>query len=1012
MTAATLDFVPVSDVAGLLPAHSPLAARVAADPQRHAGDHALLVRGDLCLPALDLGDPLAAGSALRGLPGAPTSASARPFLILVTGDLRVDGAVFNADTDGACSLVVLGDARVGHAVIGGQMVHVRGALDVRGLLWGDYNHGELLVQGGVAACVALFTDEYHVQVEGGERIDCLVDEVRGIAGPAEFSNEFVAVLFRPECLDGTADGEGSASELIARDAVIDMLREYRSPLCDDAQRGASLLRAGDLFDDETPDIDNVQRLVGSAAIAPGEHRAEGWFGQVFFSITRAHVDADGDQRDDNVFINDWKSFDFYIGIDRKPAKESMMDSIKSVLFNRAAPVEAQLDLIYRSYSEAEPGEWKALSADDAAVWKVFSRAWRGVLDYVRKAEGQARSGYPLWRRVQQEIGAKGVLALSCLPVFAGEYNDWWDADKCGFWLDDVWVGVRQQCRHDGADYAPALKLSWTNGEEAPGDDDGDANAGYILVCNDADASEPLELRYLQRQSESSASLPRGAADHLLRILRLYGGVSRRLLADHERGLARQAEARRIEQAVQLLAQPPLAPDAGDEAVFPQALLELSDVWQAQGRDYVRAIRDYQWRMDAAGEGAEGEESGKAEDEGRFGAGDEAALPDDPRKAAAPTVLQLARVVSRHADVDLAARFRRRFAFAPEACVDRVREAGQFVGPLFRLDDGRIVARIGAVYSDAAHWIMIDSVSFAPLRGITGLGRSINRRCWARCDGSAITTHAGFDGPCIARFALPAGTEGLPDSLGMRTHPHGARCDELIPFNDGRRVLLLNPTGIYLIDEGGVRRIHPQNFDEDGPYTWPKNQIGGSLALDMLHMALSPDERYIVLGDQDSGHILLDAGGKVLREWEPASSYPHHAVFLDGGCVLVNSCHLYSGATLAARVDDDVEPDAFEMQSRVYASCVAHDFVVLGNAEGYLRALDGRGRVLWRHHVGSSISALEIAPDGRSLLAGSYGGYLVRLELGEGTDPWSIGTSPYHERQRWIFWEDEPAPIRW
>lgn len=1004
MTAATLDFVPLSDVADMLPASSPLAAGLAEDPQRHAGEHALLVRGDLCLPALDLDDPLAAGGALRGLTGAP--ASVRPFLIVVTGDLLVAGAVFNADTDGACSLVVLGDARVGHAVIGGQMVHVRGALDVRGLLWGDYNHGELLVQGGVAARVALFTDEYRVQIGGGERIGCLVDEVRGIPGPAEFSNEMVGVLFRPECLDDTADGEGSASSLIVRDTVIDMLREGRSPLRDDALRDEVLLRADDPFDDETPDIDNVQRLAGSAVIAPGEHRAEGWFGQVFFSITRAHIDADGDRRDDNLFINDWKSFDFYVGIDRKPAKESMMDSIKSVLFNRAAPVAAQLDLIYRSYGEGEPGEWKALCADDAAVWKVFMRAWRGVLDYARKAEGQARGGYPLWRRVQQEIGAPGVLALARLPVFAEEYNDWWDADKCGFWLDDVWVGARQPCRHDGEDYAPALKLSWTNGEEAPGDDDGDANAGYLLICNEENASEPLELRYLQRQPESSVPMPRGAADHLLRMLRLYGGVSRRLLADHARALARQAEVRRIEQAVQLLAQPPLAPDAGDEAVFPQALLELSDVWQAQGRDYVRAIRDYQLRMDATGVAEQGA------DEDRTGA-DDTALPGDPRKAAAATVLQLARVVSRHADADLAARFRRRFAFAPDACADRVREAGQFVGPLFRLDDGRIVARIGAAYLDAARWIVIDGVSFVPLRGVTGLGRSPDRRCWARCDGSAIATHAGFDGPCIARFALPAGTEGLPDSLGMSAHPHGARCDELIPFNDGRRVLLLNPTGIYLIDEGGVRRIHPQTFDEDGPYTWPKNQAERSLALDMLHMALSPDERHIVLGDQDSSHILLDAGGNVLREWEPASSYPHHAVFLaDGRRVLVNSCHLYSGATLAARVDDDAEPDAFEMQSRVYASCVARDFVVLGNAEGYLHALDGRGRLLWRHHVGSSISALEIAPDGRSLLAGSYGGYLVCLEPGEGPDPWSIGTSPYHERQRWIFWEDEPAPIRW
>lgn len=1009
MTSPTLDLVPVSDAAELLPPGSPAGDWLAADSQRHACEHALRVRGDLHLPALDLDDPLGAGGALCSLFGASPGAATRPLLIVVDGDLRVDGAVFNADTDGACGLVVLGDASVSDAVIGGQLVYVRGALSVRGLLWGDYNHGDLCVQGGVTAGVALFTDEYHVRIEGGERFDWLIDEVRDDADRAVPSGEAVGALLRPEFVDAIADGDGGASNLIDRDAVIEALREGRPLLLDKAQREALLPHAADPFDGETPCIDNLQRIIGSAVLAPGENRAEGWFGQVFFSITRSHVNADGDQRDDNVFINDWKSFDFYAGIDRKPAKESMMDSIKSVLFHRAAPMEAHLDLIYRSYSEGEPGEWKALCADEPAVWKVFMRAWRGVLDYVRKAEAQARGGYPLWRRVQQEIGAQGVLALARLPVFVDEYNDWWDADKCGFWLDDVWVGVRQPCRHDGEDYAPALKLAWANGDEAPGDDEDDAKAACLLICNGEGADEPLALRYLQRQSESSVPLPRGAADHLLRVLRLCRGVSRRLIADHERALARQAEARRIEQAVYLLMPPPLAADAGDEAVFPPALLALSDAWQAQGRDYVQAIRAHQQRFDAAAE-----ESGTAcPDAGEDADGDDGEPPDDPRKALAPMVLQLARVVSRHADADLAARFRRRFAFAPDACIDRVREAGQCVGPLFLLDDRRIVARIGAAYADDVRWVVIDGVSLAPLPGVTGLGRSVDRRCFARCDGSAITTHAGFDGPCIARFTLPAGNEGLPDSFGMGTHPNGARCDALIPFNDGRRVLLLNPTGVYLVDERGVRRIHPQTFDEDGPYTWPKNQLDNSLALDMLHMALSPDELHIVLGDQDSRHVLLDAGGTVLREWEPASSYPHHAVFLpDGRRVLLNSCHFYSGATLAARVDADDEPDAFEMQSRVYASCTAADLVVLGNAEGYLHALDGKGRMRWRHHVGSSISALEISPDGRSLLAGSYGGYLVRLALGEDPDPWSIGTSPFHERQRWIFWEDEPAPIRW
>ena len=76
-------------------------------------------------------------------------------------------------------------------------------------------------------------------------------------------------------------------------------------------------------------------------------------------------------------------------------------------------------------------------------------------------------------------------------------------------------------------------------------------------------------------------------------------------------------------------------------------------------------------------------------------------------------------------------------------------------------------------------------------------------------------------------------------------PLGQQFDTLIPFNDGRRVPLANPTGVYLLDASrGVQRIRPQTFDEDGPYTWPKNQSDEDhstiLALDMVHVVLSRD----------------------------------------------------------------------------------------------------------------------------------------------------------------------------
>ena len=54
---------------------------------------------------------------------------------------------------------------------------------------------------------------------------------------------------------------------------------------------------------------------------------------------------------------------------------------------------------------------------------------------------------------------------------------------------------------------------------------------------------------------------------------------------------------------------------------------------------------------------------------------------------------VAREVHRHADVGLAARFRQRFAFAPDALAAHAYRAGQPAGPLLLLDDDRAVVRV-------------------------------------------------------------------------------------------------------------------------------------------------------------------------------------------------------------------------------------------------------------------------------------------------------------------------------
>jgi hypothetical protein len=1001
MPDPTLKLVPLSEISHALPALSWIADRIKSSNDLD-DEIVLYVHGDLRLTALDLDRPLAENSELRLMLADAHYDSNTVFLILVEGSLNVEACITNEDTDGATHLIVQHNVFANDIAVGGQHFFVQDSLNVANLLWGHYNHGSMYVGGAARARIGIFTDEYSVELAGGETITHLIDEVRDVPNLIEFSYEYVHAVFDASVINGAEDGDSSLSELVDRDAVITALRAGNSVTRSSEVIASFMPIPADVLIGDAMSAENVLACVKSGLIEGDAVGADGWFGQTSFFIGKRRIDEDGDQRDDRLYICVWKTLDLYIGIAREavPEKQGFMATIKSVLLNRTEPMHDVMHIQCRSYTEGEPNAWSELNELDETTRAAAVKAWRGTLDYVRKAIGQIRAGHPIAQRLQAEITHARVAALVALPLFVTKYNDWW-GESNGYWHDEIWVGARQKCEREGKTYLRAFDLGYVNGNEAAGDEENDAIASYRLY--EVETPTPgLTIEYQQRQSGGFSRLPSAAADHQLRLLRYFTGIEHVLIAAEQIEASARAERQRIADLVVLLKAPPYAATTANAEIFPPELIALSETWQAQGRAHCESIKSIHAQHEA-----KSEEMPDDEDENFV-------WPVDARIETWPTALQLARVVSAHADVDLSARFRNLFSFAASAMHDGARDHGQFIGPLFLLDDGRVVTKVGAAYDENAYWTLLDGVTCKRLPELSGLGRSLNRACFVSCEGGTLITRNGFQGNEIARFTLPTGVEGLPETLNRKPSAEGARCDELIPFNDGQRVLLRNDTGIYAIDKNGVKRLHPQMFDEDGPYTWPKNNDDDDLDLSMVNVALSPDERFIMVGDQDSEHVLLNADGSIVRGLDPVASYPHHAVFsFDGTQILANSCHLYSGYTSITRVDGNEEPRDFNQSWRVYTSIATPEFVIMGNAEGYIHAVDYAGNIVWRHHIGSSMSGVDISPDGNTIIAASYGGYLARLERGSGkADPYAIGTSPFTETSRWIFWKDESSPVHW
>ena len=321
--------------------------------------------GDLSLDGLDLG---------RG-----KNAEEEPSLLLVRGNLTVRGSVFNEDTEGAISLVVVGNLQADNLVVGGQEVCVAGSAQISGLLYGGYRCGNMQVEGQTKARVLIANDACHFSFAHAPLTQFVFegsDELPKSAGMPLILHDVLCA----ECLTGI-DGELDRSGMIA------MLRDGRSLLKDiDAVIDARGDRIFSCFADDTLGSVNFKKLFNSA-LMQGGNCYQFTAGGVNFAVMRKPDETESDR----LYFED---------AERK--------------FCLCVAEDSEWELLCRDNSCASD-QWVVVDAE-SAVFPVFFSYWRDLLNCVSIAQYYSQS---ICKSELEAVFAQGEL---CRPD-AGEGSD-------------------------------------------------------------------------------------------------------------------------------------------------------------------------------------------------------------------------------------------------------------------------------------------------------------------------------------------------------------------------------------------------------------------------------------------------------------------------------------------------------------------------------------------------------------------------------------------------------------
>ncbi|WP_238187571.1 hypothetical protein [Paenibacillus sp. L3-i20] len=333
------------------------------------------------------------------------------IIIFIDGNFTV-GNLYNKETDGAIGLMVIGNLSAKNIAVGGQEIYVSGNMMIEEILCGSYNHGETIVKGDLNATVLVQDDQYKVKVDGTKSIACLVNVWEGDGILHELPVDIHEVLIDEVFLDMEEEDVD-----FSFDTLVSVIKEGRSVIkkLNDSLTREKIVHV--YFTHNTINEENILKLTQSILMSNDKPSFDFQEQDVFFKVQQKHIDADGDQRDLSVYINDSRHH-YYIWVED----------------------DHSVGLLRRTVDEG--AEWENITEESQEQLTELSDCWTILLTCANMAELYLRN-----------IEVQYVQDILQHPVIQELYSE--EEENDGFWDGSKCYSFRQAHTDEDGDYLHA-----------------------------------------------------------------------------------------------------------------------------------------------------------------------------------------------------------------------------------------------------------------------------------------------------------------------------------------------------------------------------------------------------------------------------------------------------------------------------------------------------------------------------------------------------------------------------